>query len=418
MTNDSYDCIVIGGGPAGATVGTILADYGHHVLILEQSTFPRHHIGESLMPQTWWTFKRLGLLDQLKCSDFPLKESVQFVSASGKDSQPYYFSDRDANEWSTTWQVPRDQFDKMMLENAKTHGVKIRQGVRVSEVLFEGSRAVGVKVENNQHSSQIRAKVVVDATGMSTLLSKQLKLRESDPDLKNASIYAYYKNALRDEGRNAGATIIIHTSNRKGWFWFIPLPDNLTSIGVVAKPAYLFTGRGDDPLAILDEEIAQCPGMVNRLKDAKRISGGYVIRDFSYRSKRLAGDGWVLVGDAFGFIDPIYSSGVFLALKSGEFAADAIHEALESGDISGDRLGNFGPKLTAGMHLIQQLVHVFYDKSFSFSTFHREHPEYRDHIVRLLIGDVFNDEVGEVFEVLKKWVKLPDLVRLEGNSSK
>ncbi len=416
-TNDSYDCVVIGGGPAGATVGTILADYGHQVLILEQSEFPRNHIGESLMPQTYDTFKRLGVLDQLKKSNYPVKESVQFVSSSGKDSQPYYFTDRDPSERSVTWQVPRDHFDQMMLDNAKAHGVKVRQGVRVGEVVFEGDRAVGVKIVNGDRVSEIPAKVVVDATGMSTLLASQLNIRDDHPDLKNGSIYSYYKNAVRDEGRNAGATIIVHTANKKGWFWFIPLPDNMTSVGVVAEPAYLFTGRGNDPLTILDEEIAGCPGLQRRLEGAQRMSGGHVIRNFSYKSKRVAGDGWVMVGDAFGFLDPIYSSGVFLALKSGEFAADAIHEALVAGDVSAERLGCFGKKLAAGMDQIQQLIYAFYDEGFSFAKFNRDHPEFHDHIVRLLIGDVFNDEVGEVFQVLKDWVKLPAPIHFDGSSS-
>lgn len=403
--NDAYDCVIVGGGPAGATVGTLLADYGHRTLILERARFPRHHIGESLMPQTYWTFKRLGMLDKLKASDFPHKESVQFVSASGQDSQPYFFADRDPNEWSVTWQVKRDRFDEMMLDNARKHGVDVREGVQAREVLLNGNCAVGVRVIESGTTRDIAAKVVVDATGMSALLSRQLNIRLPDPRLRNAAIYAYYKGALRDEGRNAGATIIVHTPGRKGWFWFLPLPDDVTSVGVVAPPCYLCTGRGDDPLATLEEEIADCPGIRRRLESARRVSRAYVTSDFSYCATRVAGDGWVLVGDAYGFLDPIYSSGVFLALKSGEFAADAIHEALESGDVSGKQLGCFERRLAAGMHLIQQLVYVFYDPSFSFGRFNREHPECKDHIVRLLIGDVFNDEVGAVFPVIHSYCK-------------
>jgi flavin-dependent dehydrogenase len=403
--NNSYDCIVVGGGPAGSTVGTLLADMGRRVLILERSRFPRPHIGESLMPQTYPTFKRLGILDKLKAAGFPTKESVQFVSASGKDSQPYYFTDRDPGEWSRTWQVPRDKFDKMMLDNAREHGVEVREGVGVTEVLFEGERAVGVKTSGDE---AISAKVVVDATGMNTLLSLQLGLRVADPDLKNASIYAYYKGAHSDGGRNAGGTIIIHTPDRKGWFWSIPLPGDMTSIGVVAPPSYLFTGRGDDPLATLDEEIANCPGVRWRLKGAERISSAFVTRDFSYRATKIAGDGWVLIGDAFAFLDPVYSSGVFLALKSGEMAADAIHAALDAGDTSAEKLGVFAPELLAGLHNIRQLIYAFYDDAFSFGKFNKQCPQYRDHIVRLLIGDVFSEGVDDVFDELRRWVKLPD----------
>ncbi len=404
---DGYDCVIIGGGPAGATVGALLASRGHRTLILEREHFPRPHIGESLMPQTYSTFKRLGMLDKIRASDFPRKESVQFVSAGGKDSQPYYFTDRDPGEWSTTWQVPRDRFDQMMLDNARDHGAEVRYGVRVEKVIFEADCAKGVTVLDGAATCDIHASVVVDASGTAALLSRQLGIREPEPRLQNGAIYAYYKGARRDSGRNAGATIIIHTQDRKGWFWFIPLPDDTTSVGLVAPPADLFSGRGNDPLVTLETEIAKCPGMKRRLAQARRVGQAYVTSDFSYRATRTAGHGWVLVGDAFSFLDPVYSSGVFLALKSGEFAADAIHDALVAGDMSGKRLGAFERKLTSGMHLMRQLVYAFYDTSFSFGRFAREYPQYQDHIVRLLIGDVFNDEVGEVFGVMGDWVDLP-----------
>jgi len=287
----------------------------------------------------------------------------------------------------------------------------------VKQVLFEGERAVGVTAVVEGHVQTIRSKVVVDATGVAALLAKQLRIREPDPMLKNAAIYAYYKNARRDEGRNAGATLVIHTPDKRGWFWFIPLPNDVNSVGVVAPPSYLCASRGDDPLATLTEEIENCPGIRSRLDGAERVSGAFVTSDFSYRARRVAGDGWVLVGDAFGFLDPIYSSGVFLALKMGEFAADAIDEALRVGDVGGARLGAFGPKLSAGMQLIRQLVHAFYSPNFSFGAFNRDHPEYHDHIVRLLIGDVFKEDVGAVFEALRGWVNLPDPVPLEGSVS-
>jgi flavin-dependent dehydrogenase len=412
-----YDCVVAGGGPAGATCATILADHGHRVLVLERARFPRHHIGESLMPQTYWTFKRIGMLEKLASSDFPIKESVQFVGSSGHDSQPYYFTDRDPNQWSKTWQVKRDQFDKMMLDNAAEHGAEVRQGVGVKEILFTGTKAAGVRAATETGTIEIPARVVVDATGVSALLARQLRISEPDPTLRNAAIYAYFRAAHRDAGRNAGATLVIHTPDRRGWFWSIPLPDDITSVGVVAKPSYLCTGRGDDPLATLMEEIGNCPGIKRRLDGAELVSRAYVTSDFSYRADRIAGDGWVLVGDAYGFLDPIYSSGVFFALKMGEMAADTIHEALQADDLCGERLGAFGPKIAGGMQLVRQLIHAFYDPTFSFGEFNRKHPEYQDHVVRLLIGDVFNDDVGEVFNVMRDWVPLPEPIRPAGSQT-
>lgn len=416
-TSETYDCVIVGGGPAGATAGTILADHGHRTLILERSAFPRHHIGESLMPQTYWTFKRIGMLDKLAASDFPRKQSVQFVSDSGRESLPYYFTDRDPNEWSITWQVCRDRFDKMMLDNAREHGAEVREGVLVREVIFDGPRAVGVRASVDGRETELHARVVVDASGQTSVLARQLELREPDVRLKRASIYAYYRGAIRDEGRNAGATIIVHTPGRRGWFWFIPLPDDIASVGVVAPPAWLCAGRGDDPLATLEEEIVACPGIAERLRPAQRVSQAFVTSDFSFHAKQLAGEGWVLVGDAFGFVDPVYSSGVMLALKSAEFAADAIHDGLGEDDVSGQRLGRFGTKLMAGMQLIRQLVYAFYDTGFSFGAFAREYPQYQDHLVRILIGDVFNDEVGEMFDALGRHASLPEPVRLTGGGN-
>lgn len=414
--NTAYDCIVIGGGPAGATTATLLAQHGRRALVLERTRFPRHHIGESLMPQTWWTFKRLGILDRLKASDFVRKESVQFVNAEGRESAPFFFADRDPNEWSTTWQVRRDEFDKMMLDNAAEKGAEVRYGVRVREVLFEGDRAVGVRTMGADGQQQdIHAKVVVDASGQSGLLSRQLGLRYCDEFLRHSAVYAHFKGCYMDEGRNAGAIIVLHTRDRKGWFWYIPLraKDRVVSVGVVAPPSILTSGRDADPATILQEEIENCPALAKRLEGAERISQVYVIADFSYRSRRIAGNGWVLVGDAFGFLDPVYSSGVLLALKSGEYAADAIHSALNDRELSGARLGCFGPRLATGMQTIRRLVYAFYDPRFRIGAFVRQHPQYHDHIVRILIGDVFNDDVNEVFTAMEKQIELPPPIELD-----
>ncbi|HPF38279.1 MAG TPA: NAD(P)/FAD-dependent oxidoreductase [Phycisphaerae bacterium] len=417
MTN-AYDCIIIGGGPAGATTATLLAKHGRSALVLERYPFPRHRVGESLMPQTYWTFKRLGMLEKLQAMDFPVKESVQFVTANGKESAPFFFTDRDPNEWSRTWQVRRDVFDKMMIDNAVANGAEVIHGANVREVIMDGERAKGVRAIVDGKVREFAAKVVVDASGQSGLLSRQLGLREPDERLKNASIYAHYRNCEWEEGRNAGATIIMHTRDRNGWFWWIPLneKDRLVSVGVVAPPSYLCTGRGDDPAMTLDEEIANCPGLQSRLGKAERIGKVYVTADFSYRSRRMAGDGWVLIGDAFGFLDPVYSSGVMLALKSGEYAADTIHKALELGDTSASRLGAFGGRFVAAMQTLRQLVYAFYNEDFSIGKFVRDNPKFGDHIVRILIGDVFNNEVGAVFDVMRQRIDLPGPIELEENA--
>lgn len=413
IRESSYDVVVIGGGPAGSTVSTLLADYGHRVLLLEKAVFPRHQIGESLMPHTYWTFKRLGMLEKLKASLHTVKESVQFFSASGKASAPYYFPDHNPHECSYTWQVKRDEFDRMMLENAREHGVEVHQNALVKRVLFDGSRATGVRALVGDRPVEIRSTVVVDATGQAALLSRQLDLVEPDPGMRHGAIFSYYKGAVRDAGRDAGAILVVRTPGHNGWFWFIPLLDDITSVGVVGSPDYLFTNRGNDPMAVLEAEIERCPILKSRMAPATRVAEARVRRDFSYHARRISGDGWVLVGDAFGFIDPVYSSGVMLALKGGELAADTIHAALRDGDVGEARLGGYGPTLVQGMEMVRRLVHAFYNESFSFGRFLREHPDYRDYVARVLIGDVFNDDVGRLFDVMGGYTDFLPPITLE-----
>ena len=410
---ESYEVIVIGGGPAGATCATVLAQHGRDVLLLERDTFPRFKIGESFMPMTYWPLKRIGMLEQMKRSHFVKKRSVQFVSASGKESQPFYFEQTHPHESSTTWQVLRSEFDELMIENARDKGVDAREGHAVNDVLFDGARAVGARVKRGAASTvEVAARVVVDATGTSAMLSRKLDIRRPDPMLRKASIFAHYKDAKCDTGIDEGATIIMHLENAKGWFWFIPLPDGVASIGVVAEPEYLFHGRKRDPAKTLDEEIERCPRIAERMKGATRSSDVYVLKDFSYTATQCAGDGWVLIGDAFGFLDPVYSSGVFLALESGQRAADAIHAALESGDVSGKALGVWGEAFYEGMQAVRKLVYAYYDDNFSFGKFMRANPEQAKNLVGVLIGDIYKPETMDVFEPMSKMSDLPEPLSL------
>ncbi|HUG90319.1 MAG TPA: NAD(P)/FAD-dependent oxidoreductase, partial [Planctomycetaceae bacterium] len=337
------DVVVIGGGPAGSTVSALVAQQGYKVTLFERERFPRFHIGESLIPETYWVLKRLNMLPKMQQSRFVKKYSVQFVNSSGRNSAPFYFWDNKPHECSQTWQVVRSEFDQMMLDNAREHGVDAQEGVRVHDVLFEGDRAVGVRIKEGDGSFRdVPARVVVDASGQNGLIMNRLQLRVWDPTLNKGAIWTYWEGAYRDTGRDEGATLVIQTGNKNGWFWYIPLHRNIVSVGVVGPFDYLFKGRASYA-DTYDEEVAGCPGVKERIASAKRATGHFATKDYSYRSKQVAGDGWVLVGDAFGFLDPLYSSGVLLALRSGEQAADAIVEGLATGDTSAAQLGRWGP---------------------------------------------------------------------------
>jgi flavin-dependent dehydrogenase len=396
----SADVVVIGGGPAGSTVSTLVAQKGLHVKLFERDVFPRFHIGESLIPETYWVFRRLKMLDKMRASPFVHKHSVQFVNAAGKLSAPFYFSDNKPHECSQTWQVIRSEFDLLMLNNAREQGVEVHQPARVLDVLFDGNRAVGVRVQNEDGSQEeVRAKVVVDASGQSTMLQNRFKLRQWDPVLNKGAIWTYWEGAYRDTGRDEGATVVIQTTNKQGWFWYIPQHDNNISVGVVAPFDYLFKGRGSHEQTY-NEEVEACPAVKERVAKARRSTGFFATKDYSYRSKEVAGDGWVLIGDAFGFLDPLYSSGVLLALKSGEMAADAITAGLAANDVSAAKLGEWGPTFNRGVDRMRRLVCEYYD-GFSFGKFVRNFPHLKGLVTDLLIGDLFTDRVDAVWEPME-----------------
>ena len=391
-----YDVVVIGGGPAGSTASTLIADRRFSVGLFERERFPRFHIGESLIPETYWVLKRLGMLEKMQRSHFVKKYSVQFVNASGKLSAPFYFWDNKPHECSQTWQVVRSEFDKMLLDNAREHGVDAHEGVHVVEVLFDGDRATGVRIKDSDGARRdVRAKVVVDASGQAAMLQNRMKLRVWDPVLNKGAIWTYWEGAYRDTGRDEGATMVLQTPDRKGWFWYIPLHDNIVSVGVVAPFDYLFKNRAGHEQTY-GEEVQRCVAVQQRLSGAKRVTGYFVTRDYSYRSMKVAGDGWVLIGDAFGFLDPLYSSGVLLALKSGELAADAIVTGLQSGKTTAAQLGQWGDAFNEGVDRMRRLVCEYYD-GFSFGKFVRNYPELRGTVTDLLIGDLFTDRVDKVW---------------------
>lgn len=399
---NNLDVIVIGGGPSGSAAATLLAQEGYRVELFEREHFPRFHIGESLIPFTFHVIEKLGLLPTMQESHFTKKHSVQFVSQNGKLSEPFYFGDFDPHQRSQTWQVRRSEFDHLLLNNARAKGVTVHEGARVLEVLFEGKKAVGIRVKPEDGPERtVRAKVIVDASGQSSLIMDRLNLREWDPVLKKAAVWTYWKNAYRDTGRDEGPTIVLQTKGKKGWFWYIPLHDDIVSVGVVAGYDYLFQNRISKELeTIYNEEVERCPGLQPRLAGAQRCDIFRAQKEYSYRATQAAGDGWVLIGDALGFLDPLYSSGVLLALTSASMAAEAIAAGLQQGDTSEKQLRSWEASYFQGMDRMRRLVCAFYD-GLNFGKLVRNHPDKKGLITDVLIGNLFKDEIDDLWPLVE-----------------
>jgi FAD-dependent halogenase len=324
----STDVLVIGGGPGGSTVATMLARQGHQVVLFERQCFPRHHIGESLLPASIPVLDELGVLPAIEEAGFLPKWGATMVWGNNQTPWSWYFRETNRKH-PHAYQVWRPRFDQLLLNNSRAHGVEVREGHTVREVLFEDGQAVGVRfAAEGAVESIARARFIVDASGQSALLGRQLDVRRWDPLFQNLAVYGYFAGAQRLPAPDE--TNILVESYRYGWFWNIPLHTGWMSVGAVVDS---HTGQEDmrhgGPQRFLMEQIAHAPCTRQILQDADLASGPFVIKDWSYVSDKVVGDGYILVGDAACFVDPLFSSGVHLALMAGVLAAAYVTTALK-----------------------------------------------------------------------------------------
>lgn len=405
--SNQFDAIVIGAGPAGCAAARILADHGRKVLLLEREKFPRYHVGESLLPFTFYPLKRLGLIERMRESAFVKKYSVQFVSTSGKASQPFYFFNRYDQEVAQTWQVLRSEFDLMLMEHARERGATVIEEIEVTSLLQENGRVVGVQTrDRNGNSKEFRAPFTVDCTGKESFSAVRQRWRVRDPELNKVAVWTYYKGAKRDEGIDAGATTVAFVPE-KGWFWYIPQHNDMVSVGVVAEGKYLTRGGIKDLKQIFEREIEQNAWIKQYLAPGHQTGSYYITHEFSFHSKHCAAPGLVLAGDAFCFLDPVFSSGLMFALKSGVMAADAIHQALVEQDFSMQRFSEYGSNLRRGIENMRKLVYAFYNPNFSFRALTDKYPDLAGDVTDCLSGDVDKD-FSRLFDAVAEFAPVPD----------
>ena len=407
-SNTDYDVLIIGAGPAGTTAAALLSEQGHRVLVLEREKFPRYHIGESLLPFTFQPLERLGLINRMRQSAFVKKYSVQFVSPSGRASQPFYFFNRyDRESVAQTWQVLRSEFDQMLLDNARAKGAAVIEEITVKELLKDGGRVTGVRAQTRAGETvEYHAPMTLDCTGKEAFASVRNNWRMKDPYLNKVAVWTYYKGALRDEGIDGGATTVAYVPE-KGWFWYIPQHNDIISVGVVAEGKYLTRDGVKAPEEIFNREVEQNQWIKKHLATGKSTGQYHLTSEYSHHSRHCGTEGLLLVGDAFAFLDPVFSSGVMLALKSGVMAADAVHQALVDRDFSPGQFAPYATALRQGVENMRKLVYAFYDPKFSFREVTNKYPDATGSITDCLSGDV-NKDFSVLWSQISEFVTLPD----------
>lgn len=383
------DVFVIGGGPGGSTAATLLAERGYEVILAEKSRHPRFHIGESLLPANLPLFERLGVGEAVRAIGMEKWGAEFFSPWHEKGCQEFQFSDAWNKDMPYAYQVKRADLDAILFRNASQKGAKALEDCLVRDVTFlPDDRGVHIRAHHKGQPQEFRARFLVDASGRDTFLGKRFQSKRRNPHHNSAALYAHFRGVKRREGRAEGNISIFWFDH--GWFWFIPLPDGVTSVGAVVWPYYMKT-REKPVDAFFYDTIALCPALAERLEQAEAISPVEATGNFSYDCGRPSGHRYVLVGDAFSFIDPVFSSGVMLAMHTGFLAADTIEACLKTPETAARALRQYDREVRRG------------PREFSWFIYRVNHPSMRDlfmeprnifrvkeALLSMLAGDIFN----------------------------
>ena len=386
--NQNYsDVLVMGGGPAGSATATRLARLGYRTTLLEKDHHPRFHIGESLLPLSLPYLQDLGVLRDIETIGLR-KYAAEFHSPYHGRHITFPFAEAVRDDYPYAFEVRRSEFDEILIRNAEKHGVQVMEGWRVDQAHFQDDRIEGISaLDGAGHRQTFNARFFVDATGRDTFLASALGSKKKNPQHRSAAIYAHYEGAIRNEGESEG-NIAIYWFD-KGWFWMIPLKGKTMSVGAVLKPEYLKsrTASLEDFMA---STIAMCPGVAHRLRQAQRSTPVTGTGNYSYRSTRMSGRNYLLVGDAYAFIDPVFSSGVHLALHGAFQASQTVAAILEQPGMEKAALRRYERDIQQGLNRFAWFIYRITTPAIRDLFMNpRDFLGMRRGIISVLAGDLF-----------------------------
>jgi flavin-dependent dehydrogenase len=368
------DVIVVGGGPAGSAAAAFLARKGHRVQLFERDAFPRFHIGESLLASTNEALEAIGAEELIRSVGFPAKWGATFMLADGRAARHVDFAIAPHVPRPQTWQVDRSTFDDILLRHAMSSGAEVHERHRAHDAAFDADGVTVTVAGPDQGRRSVRAGMIVDASGRGGLLCRKFDLRVDEPRLANVAVFSHYSGVPRPEGPRAGDIRLVSRADL-GWYWLIPISEELTSVGVVLPRSVFAKVQALDHAAILETAIAEAPAIKTLLSDARREWPVRIEKDFSFSSRAYAGDRWVLVGDAGSFLDPVFSTGVAIALESAVEAAQAVSAGLVAGDLSAARFAVFTRRQQQRYRSFRRFVLGFYTPEFRDVFFSEDPPQ-------------------------------------------
>ena len=379
------EVLVIGAGPAGATIAALLAERGRDVVMLEKSKHPRFHIGESLLPLNLPMFERLGVDAEMRAIGMP-KYGAEFVSPWHGEPVTFDFGDAIDKGFPLAYQVRRSEFDQILFQNAVRKGAQPVEQCRATRVDFDEDGALVATRDHDGRERQWRAKFVVDASGRDTLLASQLDAKQRNRKHNSAAIFGHFSGAKRLPGKAEGNITLFWFDH--GWFWFIPLSDGATSVGAVCWPYYMNT-RKSAPEQFFFETIALCPPLAERLRSATLTSPVTATGNYSYVAKHAAGRGYLMLGDAYTFIDPVFSTGVLFAMQSAFVGATTVETCLDRPHRATAALKAFEAAMRHGPRVFSWFIYRVTTPTLRNLFMNPRNPRLQEAVLSVLAGDIF-----------------------------